>query len=81
MGILYGLAVHPIDQIIGEFGKPNRVVYDCRSVDNPESVMIIMIDFFYDGFKIVKTSYYVKLDYPRFIVHGKRKFLNAGTWS
>ena len=30
-------------------------------------------DFFYDGFKaIVKTSYYVKLDYPRFIVHGKK---------
>ena len=31
-------------------------------------------DFFYDGFKaIVKTSYYVKLDYPRFIVHGKKE--------
>lgn len=84
MGILYGLAVHPIDQIIGEFGKPNRVVYDCRSVDNPGvSDDYYDFDFFYDGFKaIVKTSYYVKLDYPRFIVHGKkRKFLNAGTWS
>ncbi len=34
-GILYGLAVHPIDQIIGQFGKPNKVVYDCRSIDNP----------------------------------------------
>lgn len=74
MGILYGLAVHPIDQIIGEFGKPNRVVYDCRSVDNPGvSDDYYDFDFFYDGFKaIVKTSYYVKLDYPRFIVHGKK---------
>lgn len=74
MGILYGLAVHPIDQIIGEFGKPNKVVYDCRSIDNPGvSDDYYDLDFFYDnGFKaIVKTSYYVKLDYPRFIVHGK----------
>ena len=34
-GILYGLAVHPIDQIIGQFGKPKKIVYDCRSIDNP----------------------------------------------
>ena len=75
MGILYGLAVHPIDQIIGQFGKPNKVVYDCRSIDNPGvSDDYYDIDFFYDnGMKaIVKTSYYVKLDYPRFIVHGKK---------
>lgn len=74
-GILYGLAVHPIDQIIGQFGKPNRLVYDCRSIDNPgEADDYYDIDFFYDnGFKaIVKTSYYVKLDYPRFIIHGKK---------
>ena len=74
-GILYGLAVHPIDQIIGQFGKPKKVVYDCRSIDNPgESDDYYDIDFFYDnGVKaIVKTSYYVKLDYPRFIVHGKK---------
>lgn len=74
-GILYGLAVHPIDQIIGQFGKPNKVVYDCRSIDNPgEADDYYDIDFFYDnGLKaIVKTSYYVKLDYPRFIVHGKK---------
>lgn len=74
-GILYGLAVHPIDQIIGQFGKPNRVVYDCRSIDNPgEADDYYDIDLFYDnGLKvIVKTSYYVKLDYPRFTVHGKK---------
>lgn len=73
-GILYGLAVHPIDQIIGQFGKPNKVVYDCRSFDHPgESDDYYDIDFFYDHMKaIVKTSYYVKLDYPRFIVHGRK---------
>lgn len=74
-GILYGLAVHPIDQIIGQFGKPKKVVYDCRSIDNPGvSDDYYDIDFFYEnGLKaIVKTSYYVKLDYPRFIVHGKK---------
>lgn len=74
-GILYGLAVHPIDQIIGQFGHPQKVVYDCRSIDNPGvSDDYYDIDFFYEnGLKaIVKTSYYVKLDYPRFIVHGKK---------
>ncbi len=74
-GILYGLAVHPIDQIIGEFGVPNKVVYDCRSIDHPGLADDYYdIDFFYDnGMKaIVKTSYYVKLDYPRFTVHGKK---------
>lgn len=73
-GILYGLAVHPIDQIIGQFGKPKKVVYDCRSFDHPgESDDYYDIDFFYERMKaIVKTSYYVKLDYPRFIVHGRK---------
>lgn len=73
-GILYGLAVHPIDQIIGQFGKPKKIVYDCRSFDHPgESDDYYDIDFFYDRMKaIVKTSYYVKLDYPRFIVHGRK---------
>lgn len=75
LGVLYGLAVHPIDQIIGEFGAPKKVVYDVRSIDNPGiSDDYYDIDFFYEkGMKaIVKTSYYVKLDYPSFIVHGKK---------
>lgn len=74
-GILYGLAVHPIDQMIGQFGKPNRITCDCRSIDNPgEADDYYDFDFFYEGGMkaIVKTSYYVKLDYPRFIVHGKK---------
>ena len=74
MGILYGLAVHPIDQIIGQFGKPKKVVYDCRSFDHPGlSDDYYDIDLFYDNMKaIVKTSYYVKIDYPRFTVHGRK---------
>lgn len=74
-GMLYGLAVHPIDQIVGQFGIPKKVVYDCRSIDNPGLADDYSdIQMFYDkGFKaIVKTSFYVKLDYPRFIVHGKK---------
>lgn len=74
-GMLYGLGVHPIDQIIGEFGMPCKISYDCRSIDNPGLADDYYdIDFFYErGFKaIVKTSFYVKIDYPRFIVHGKK---------
>ena len=71
---LYGVGVHPIDQMISQFGIPKRVVYDCRSFANPgKSDDYYDIDLFYDRFKvIVKTSYYVKLDYPRFTVHGTR---------
>lgn len=73
-GVLYGLAVHPIDQIVGQFGMPDKVSYDCRSIDNPgESDDYYDIDLYYGNMKaIVKTSYYVKLDYPRFIIHGKK---------
>lgn len=74
-GTLYGLAVHPLDQIIGEFGHPKKVTYDCRSIDHPgQADNYYDIELFYDhGMKaIVKTSYYVKLDYPRFIIHGKK---------
>lgn len=75
MGILYGLAVHPIDQLVGEFGIPERCVYDVRSIDNPGiSDDYYDIDLFYqNGLKaIIKTSYYVKLDYPSFTVHGRK---------
>ena len=75
MGWLYGLTVHPLDQIVGQFGIPNKVVYDIRSIDNPGiSDDYNDLQLFYDnGMKaIVKTSSYVKLDYPRFIVHGKK---------
>ena len=70
-----GIGIHPIDQVIGQFGIPNKVIYDCRSIDCPgEADTYWDIDLFYDhGMKaIVKTSMYVKLDYPKFIIHGKK---------
>ena len=71
--MLYGLQVHPIDQIVGEFGTPDKVVCDCRSFDNlGNSDDYSDIDLYYGKMKaIIKTSFYVKLEYPRFIVHGR----------
>lgn len=69
-----GIGIHPIDQVIGQFGIPKKVSYDCRSIDFPGlSDNYWDLDFYYEnGMKaIVKTSMYVKLDYPRFIIHGK----------
>ena len=73
-GLLYGLGVHPIDQVIYMFGKAKRYAYDCRSVCHiGKSDDYYDIDFFYGKSKaIVKTSMLVKLDYPRFIVHGTK---------
>lgn len=74
LGMLYGLQVHPIDQIVGEFGTPDKVVCDCRSFDNlGNSDDYSDIDLYYGKMKaIIKTSFYVKLEYPRFIVHGRK---------
>jgi len=71
---LFGLAVHPLDQIVSLFGKPNRVVADVRSIAHPGlSDDYYDFDLFYNGFKaIVKTCYYIKSDYPKFIVHGTK---------
>lgn len=72
--MLKGLAVHPLDQMVGQFGIPKKVVYDVRSYSHPgKADSYYDIDLFYDRFKaIVKTSMYVKLNYPRFIVHGTK---------
>lgn len=73
LGYLYGLAVHPIDQMVGQFSLPDKVVYDVRSIDNPGvSDDYYDIDLFYGPLKTaVKTSNYVKIEHPRFTVHGK----------
>lgn len=70
-----GIGIHPLDQIVGQFGVPKKVVYDCRSIDLPgEADTYYDFDMFYDhGFKsICKMSMYVKIDYPKFILHGKK---------
>lgn len=69
-----GIGVHPLDQIVGMFGIPNKVVYDCRSIANPgKADDYYDFDLFYDRFKaVVKTSHYVKIQHPRFTVHGTK---------
>ena len=72
---VYNLGVHPIDQIIYLLGKPEEVRYDVRTLFWPQGTAddYYDLDFFYKGVKaIVKTSFLVKLDYPRFIVHGTK---------
>lgn len=81
LGMIYGLAVHTIDQIISLCGVPEKLHYDIRSIAFPgEADDYIDIDFHYGSYKaIVKTCCAVKIDYPRFIVHGKKgSFIKAG---
>lgn len=74
LGMLQGLAVHTIDQVVSLFGTPESLHYDVRSLFHPgEADDYCDIDFYYGNFKaIVKVSYLVKIDYPRFIVHGRK---------
>lgn len=73
-GLLHGLAVHTIDQIISLFGEPESTHYDVRSISYPgESDDYIDIDFRYGMLKAtVKCSLSVKIDQPKFIVHGDK---------
>lgn len=71
-GVVYNLGSHMLDQVLVLFGKPNFV--DARiGVRRPGGVS----DDFYDirleydsHLVIVKTSYLVKLQGPRYILHG-----------
>lgn len=71
---LFGMAVHTMDQMIALNGIPDDVVYDVRSMHNPGHCDDYFdIDLFYGRKKVtVKTSYYVKISSPRFIVHGTK---------
>lgn len=73
-GKLYGLAVHTLDQVWSLYGRPERVVYDVRSIYFPgESDDYIDIDFFYGDTKVtIKCSDYVKSKSPKFIVYGDK---------
>ena len=80
-GAFYGLGVHTMDQIISLFGRPDCVAYDIRSVRNkanPDDTFEAQL-FYGDLKAIVKTSHLVKIDYPKFIVHGtKGSFVKYG---
>ena len=73
-GSFYGLGVHTMDQVISLFGRPDHVAYDIRSLRNkanPDDTFEAQL-FYGDLKAIVKTSHLVKIDYPKFIVHGTR---------
>jgi len=80
-GAFYGLGVHTMDQIISLFGRPDHVSYDIRSVRNkanPDDTFEAQL-FYGDMKAVVKTSHLVKIDYPKFIVHGtKGSFVKYG---
>ncbi|WP_337121507.1 Gfo/Idh/MocA family oxidoreductase, partial [Staphylococcus aureus] len=69
------------DQIISLFGRPDHVAYDIRSLrnkTNPDDTFEAQL-FYGDLKAIVKTSHLVKIDYPKFIVHGKKgSFIKYG---
>ncbi|MFP9130880.1 Gfo/Idh/MocA family oxidoreductase [Niallia sp. BSM11] len=73
-GLLHGLAVHTIDQLYSLFGKPEAIHYDVRSINHPgESDDYVDIDFHYGLLKTtVKCSLAVKINHPKFIVHGDK---------
>lgn len=73
-GLLHGLAVHTIDQLISLYGEADRIDYDVRSLVAPgESDDYIDIDFRYGRMKAtIKCSLLVKIEYPKFIIHGDR---------
>lgn len=80
-GAFFGLGVHTLDQMVALFGRPQHVSYDIRSLRNPTNPDdTFEAQLFYGCLKaIVKTSHLVKIDYPKFIVHGTRgSFIKYG---
>src|SRR5690606_27162789 len=80
-GSFYGLGVHTMDQIISLSGRPDRVAYGIRrrrNKANPDDT--VGAKMFYGDLKaIVVASHLVKIDYPKFIVHGKKgSFIKYG---
>jgi predicted dehydrogenase len=73
-GLIRGLAVHTIDQLISLFGEPHYTHYDVRSIYySGEGDDYVDIDFHYGQLKTtVKCSLSVMIEHPKFIVHGDR---------
>lgn len=71
-GAFYGYGVHPLDQIIKLWGKPEAVAYDIKSVTNPEGVDDNFdVTLHYGKLRAkIKTSFLVADQYPKYILHG-----------
>ena len=71
--MIFNLGIHTIDQMIALFGIPDRTDYDVKGTLNKEEGADDYFDIklYYGKLKVsVKTSLFVKLPYPRFLVHG-----------
>ena len=73
-GYFYGHACHSLDQVISYFGKPDRVVYDVRSLLGVNRMNDYFdIDLFYGNFKVsVKSSFFRLIERPSFVLYGKK---------
>jgi predicted dehydrogenase len=80
-GLTFNLGSHMIDQALVLFGKPNAVEADIRTVrTNGKVDDFYDIDLYYDDVKVkCKSSYLVREEGPRFILHGTNgSFLKWG---
>lgn len=80
-GILFNLGSHMIDQAVVLFGKPAFVSADIRYMRPGSKVDDYYdINLFYDDIKVkVKSSYLVREEGPRYILHGTEgSFLKWG---
>ena len=72
-GLLFGLGVHNIDQVVSLFGIPEEVRYDVRGINSDLMEDFFDVEFYYEKMKVsIKSSFFVHLDFPRFIMHGKK---------
>lgn len=71
--MIFNLGIHTIDQMVALFGIPEKTRFDVKGIlnDGPAADDYFDLELYYGKFKAsVKTSLFVKLPYPRFLVHG-----------
>lgn len=71
--MVFSSGIHTTDQVIALFGTPDRTDYDAKDILNKEEGAddYFGIKLHYGKLKVsVKTSLFMKLPYPRFLVHG-----------
>lgn len=74
LGYFYGHACHSLDQVISYFGKPDRLVYDVRSLLGANRMNDYFdVDLFYGNFKVsIKSSFFRLKERPSFVLYGKK---------
>ena len=71
---LYGHACHTIDQVISNFGMPDKVHYDVRQLLGKGRMNDYFdLDLYYENMKVsIKSSYFRIKPRPSFVVYGKK---------